>query len=909
MMKYGKYNLIDTEEKLQWLDSILMNEDDTPKHTLMAYDTETNGLGLYKTTVVGFSISFNNYSGFYIPLLKWVRDESSVKSRSYDKVKYDRALEGHLECIWTGNKYPEFVTPEQYKVSENCPLITALLERWLTHPDVQLIMHNAPFDINHTYINLGVELKNNLFIDTSLLVHILNENESAGLKQSAERFKHKIAGYDPYKSATIEKQELDQSIIINGAKPGCVWRADLGVQSKYSCADTFLTFGLYEAAIEQFMEEYGDAGLEWFFEKEVMPVCKEVVVEMKRKGVYIDVDYFKKIQKEVIVKMHEIEDGLIKTFRDTDLLDGFTTSSSIEEKVSDKALILKIMELENLSVPTSTDKKTGEVKESINKKSVQEAYDKNPHWIYGYILGLDEIKYNAAKIKEIKQALFEEKTGKRHEFNINSDLNLRWLFCDKLKYKRSDLPQTDSATKENPIPSMAADVLEEHMLPKFPWVKKLLLWKRLEKLYTSYINPGIELNIKGYMYMDMKQNGTTSGRFSCSGGFNLQTLPRVEELDSCPKCESNKVKITKPIEALANQECNDCGYKAEDIICPSAIKRGFIAPPGYKIINADYSSLEPRCFAYMSGDKKIKEVYQAGLDLYSKVYCDMFDKAGKYSANPNDKNYLKKQNNAARTMIKPLVLGIPYGARDYQTAQLLGYTKEITNKTTGEKYTIFDAQRGKEIRDLYLNTYPQLKDYMLQQDIAAYTKGYVESLIGRRRHLRYAQVIYSVLSKSQIDPENLIECSSQKKYKGEFVDDVSKLGIKVVLTKTMLEEVAKLLKIDYAYILEKDGWSYIRNLLLSDLNNAKNNPIQALAGAITNRGMLDANRNFKEHNIEAYVNCQIHDEITCYAKEEHSELARDLLKVSMEDNEFTRLLTDIKMIAEPVICDNLKESK
>jgi hypothetical protein len=111
-------------------------------------------------------------------------------------------------------------------------------------------------------------------------------------------------------------------------------------------------------------------------------------------------------------------------------------------------------------------------------------------------------------------------------------------------------------------------------------------------------------------------------------------------------------------------------------------------------------------------------------------------------------------------------------------------------------------------------------------------------------------------------------------------------------------------------VKQKGGWSYIRSLLKSDLNNAKNHPIQGLAGHITNMGMLATQRGFVENNLDAWVALQVHDEIMCYAREDQAEKAKEILRKGMEENIFTLPLRDeVAMIAEPVICDNLKDSK
>jgi len=72
--------------------------------------------------------------------------------------------------------------------------------------------------------------------------------------------------------------------------------------------------------------------------------------------------------------------------------------------------------------------------------------------------------------------------------------------------------------------------------------------------------------------------------------------------------------------------------------------------------------------------------------------------------------------------------------------------------------------------------------------------------------------------------------------------------------------------------------------------------------------MLDANRYFREKGVEALVVLQVHDEISCYAKIEHANEAAIGLRKGMENNRVAAML-DIPMVADPVVCDNLKESK
>lgn len=925
-MDWYKYNCINTPELLDKLDRYLIDDDGNPKFNLMSYDTETNGLHYHKTAIVGFSLSVNNYQGFYIPLLVWVPNPKSLKSRTKDKVKMDIYEEGHLLNIWTGKIHPEFVKPKDVDYPEWVPTI---IERWFGKS--QLFMWNAPFDVNHTLINFGIDLGPNLVADGGLLTHILNENESVGLKESAVLYQKQL-GINAYAMADAEKQELKRSILLNGGGTREVWRADLEPQMKYACADTFLTHGLVEVLLSEIAKERQEKYSEiekWIFDDEVMPVCKEVVLEMKRRGVYIDVPHFQKLFDQNAKKLIELEDKFIADI--TPFLDGFELGKSIDEAVSHQRLMKRIIELEGLAIPQVYDKKTGEHKETLAKPAVKKAYEENPHWLWGYMLDQDEIKYSEAKLNAIKQELYEEVVGRRNRFNIGSNDHLIWLFFTKLKQEPRKFPKTDGSTTEEWKPSLEAATIKEHLLPEFPWVQSLLKFKRVLKIQSTYVAPALELHQEGWMYMDMKQNGTTSGRFSCSGGYNLQTLPRVDDeleaLEMCDKCQSKNVQIDEYIECMANRHCGDCGHVEYDIPRPSAIKKGFIAPPGYKIINADYSSLEPRCFAYESREDKIKAVYREGLDLYSKVYCDMFDPTMQYSANPKDKNFLKKAYPKGRKMVKPIVLGIPYGAGDAQCANMIGATIKSSEPN---KYGVYeerpDMNKGKEIRDKYLATYPNLQQYMSHQEYMAVEYGFVEAKYGRRRHFEWAKKIGDFLE--EISVQNgmdkmykigaLIQTST-KKLTGLQARVTDKLTGNTVfnLTEELLVLMAERLSMSFSTdkygkdgIKQKGGWAYIKNLLKADLNNAKNFPIQGLAGHITNMGMLSAQRKFKAQGVDAWVMLQVHDEISCYAREDHAELAKQILQEGMEDNIYTiPLKSEVVMIAEPIICDNLKESK
>jgi len=887
---FGKYNILKTPEELFKLDDYLTNQ----KPDYIAVDTETNGLHFFKHVVIGFSLSINNHSGFYIPLLEW-QPTGETKKKKVKKKEYLIQETGHFKCVWTHKTYPEDVTPQQYQPID---LLKDCVKKWFSGK--KLIMHNAPFDVLMIESSFGVNLEEDVFCDTQLLKHVIDENTSSGLKQTALLW-HKELNLNVQAEANKEQKEMGESVIKNGGKftkiEKHIWRGSPELVAKYGVADTFLTYGIFEVGIQKLEQQYTPRHFQWFFEDEVMPLCREVVINMKRQGVRVNVPYFTQLEVETRNKMWELEDTIINSLGS--ILDGFTIGKSLDEAVSKKALVERIIELEGLDYPVYTKGKN-KGKKSLAKPAVKAMYETEPHWLWGYLLGEDEIKYSDKKLLTVIKKLYHEKEGRRYRFNIGSSDHLRWLFCDFYGHERASLPQTDSATKDNPIPSMKAEVLKDHFLKKYDFVKPLLLWKKLQKLFTTYVTPIGELHNNGYLHMDFKQAGTVSGRFACGGGYNLQTLPQVEELEACPKCKSKNVREEKPIALIANLHCNDCGHVEEDILCPSAIKEGFMAPEGCDIVNADYSSLEPRVFAFMSGDPKLKAIYWEHLDMYSKVYCDMSDPKGEYSPDPKAPNFLKKVAKPKRNMVKPVVLGIPYGARPPQVANLMGFKKTYVCKYTGKEKETLDVDKGKEYSDLYLNTYPKLREYMTLMENQAVTRGFVETMVGRRRHFTITMPVFEILIKANRDPDWLLDMSYRKLQTKNFDEYLTEENLYKVLT------AANIRKVDEKGV-ERD-WAFVRGVFKNEFNNSKNFPIQGMGAHITNRGMLDTARFLKKEGLDAWVCLQVHDEISCYSKKEHTPRTVDLLKKGMEDNIYAKLL-DIDMIAEPLIAQTLKEAK
>lgn len=888
-----KYEIIQNEQQLAEMDAYF----EEGQYSLISVDTETNGLHFWKNLVIGISISTDRQSGFYIPFLTWKPDLNSKKSKKIKKIDTLVYENGSFECIWTGKKYPENVRPDEYEYPST---VLEVLKYRLYDQKPWIIMHNAPFDVLMIEKSLGFNLQDQIHVDTVLLKHVLDENTSMGLKETAILWAKDLE-IPVEKEANREQIEMGNSVIQNDGKYGKkekhIWRADLELMGKYAIADTALTFGLYEVGMDKLKKDYEQKHQDWFFDDEVMPLCREVIIPMKRHGVRIDVPAFQEMAQETKAKMDELEDAIHEKINS--LTADFTVGESIDDVAHRKAQVEFFIREMGLEYPTKITK--GVAKKTLEKKAVQKAFAETGHWLWGWLLGETELPFDEDQMQRFKQEIYEQKAGKRYRFSISSDAHLRWLFCTKLGHDPAALPQTDSANKEKIIPSMKAEVLKQFFLDIYPWIKKLLLYKKLDKLLGTYILPALELNNNGYLHMDFVQSGTTSGRFACRGGFNLQTLPKVEDVSKCRQCGSKDVIVIHPIKLVAVMQCNACEHLEEDILCPSAIKAAFIAPEGWKIVNADYSSLEPRAFAFVSGEQKLKDVYQKELDLYSKIYCDMEDKAGKYSPDPKAPNFLKKVANHLRDMVKPVVLGVVYGARGPQTAKLMGFKTKREDKE-GNEIEVLDVERGSAFREKYLDTYPNLRRFMDGQDAKACGDGFVETLVGRRRHFKFAPEVYKLLQEEQLSIDEFLDLK-----KSELDKEHIKKTIFTLANLTVLSEKCGFNLVDEKKRIPRT-WAFVRAMFKNELNNSKNMPIQGLGAHIANRAMLETARMLRQENLSGYVGLQVHDEITCFAPADEAEITSEILKIGMETNKYA-MLVDVPMIAEPIIADCLKDAK
>ncbi len=279
---------------------------------------------------------------------------------------------------------------------------------------------------------------------------------------------------------------------------------------------------------------------------------------------------------------------------------------------------------------------------------------------YGVLVKPGELKaYGDAltgRIEELEQSIYSH-AGCR--FNINSPKQLGEILFDKLGIKGGKKTKTGYST--------AADVLEK-LAPDYPIVSQILEYRGLAKLKSTYAD-GLASYIDdgGRIHSTFNQTITATGRIS-STEPNLQNIPMRMELGR-------------------------------------RIRKVFVPMDGYVFMDADYSQIELRVLAHMSGDKQLIEAYRMDEDIHritaSKVFHTPFEEV----------TDLQRRN------AKAVNFGIVYGISSFGLSQDLSISKK----------------EAAEYIEQYFETYPGVKKFLDDTVADAKKNGYVTTMYGRRR--------------------------------------------------------------------------------------------------------------------------------------------------------------------------------
>ena len=740
---------------------------------IIAIDTETTSLNMRKGKVVGWSISGAEGVGFYLPTLLW----------NFEKDKLE------VQTI----------------MGESAEVISKNLLKMLKGK--KLVMHNASFDCRFINNYFGVDLLEDLWVDTALLVHTVQEEGAGmgvfGLKPLAISVQEEI-GLDVEKAANEEQIELKESIKKNGGEVTKtnfeIYKADLAILSKYASADTDLTLRLCNHFLKVLKKEKLE---KFFFEEEVMPIYREVTIPMENYGVDLDMELLQKTHGDIVKDLKENKEIVMKSLLTTSEAKKWVMNTAFDNFPPNHKGSWAQMLTQRYSLSLPKSEKTG--KYSLTQKNIEELEDSPAK---EFLLTGDTKVLEELEIARISMALWKEKNDGEY-INIQSKKHLGEIVFNYMGIK----PKSKTRKGQS---QFDMDMIEE-LSKTYAWAENLRIYNKLLKIKSTYVDRFIDNNEDGRYYFYFKQNGTVSGRY----GSDAQQLPK-------PKEE---------------------GEDAPIIVKYTNIVRAFlIAGNGRKVIDSDYESLEPHCFASVTGDEKLQDIFNNGWDFYSTVAIQTENLEG-VSADKKADNYLKKLDPIKRNQAKAYSLGIAYGMEAYALGMTLGIpTKQAEKLVAG-----------------YLDGFPDLKKWRENSRRQVKDSGYIKNYVGRIRHLPKVKKIYEKFGERIMD----------WRFRNQLSDQYGK------------DQVLQVYR-DY-----RNG-----------LNNCLNFQLQSLAASVVNRAALKINRKAKEMNIDAVVQAQVHDQLIINIREDQAKEFAPIVQHIMETN---LILPGITLKAPPEISSNWRD--
>ena len=262
----------------------------------------------------------------------------------------------------------------------------------------------------------------------------------------------------------------------------------------------------------------------------------------------------------------------------------------------------------------------------------------------------------------VLHAQIDELAGE--EFNLNSPPQLRAILYEKLGL---------SPGKRTPKGQLSTDAsVLEKIRDQHPIIDALLQWRELDKLNSTYLEalPRLVDPRDGRIHTSFNQTVAATGRLSSSNP-NLQNIPVRSELGR-------------------------------------QIRRAFVpGSPDQVLLVADYSQIELRILAHLSGDAGLREAFASGADIHTATAARVFDL-------PDD-----KVDPGLRSRAKMVNYGLAYGMNAWGLAQRLDIAPD-------------EAQ---EIMDAYFAAFPTIREYLDRQVDRATVEGFTETLLGRRRYI------------------------------------------------------------------------------------------------------------------------------------------------------------------------------
>ncbi len=266
------------------------------------------------------------------------------------------------------------------------------------------------------------------------------------------------------------------------------------------------------------------------------------------------------------------------------------------------------------------------------------------------------------KLNDLEEKIFHISGEK---FNINSPKQLSEVLFEKMQLPTKGIKKSKSGAYSTNIDNL------EKLEDKNEVIRYIIQYRELQKLLSTYIDtlPSF-IQADGRIHAEFIQNGTATGRFS-SQNPNLQNIPVKSEIGR-------------------------------------EMRKGFIAGKGKKLVSFDYSQIELRILAFLSGDEKLKDIFRAGKDIHSSVAALI--------AGVDEQDVDQEMRRKA----KVVNFGILYGMGISALKKEMQTTREEAQKFYQGFFTQF----------------PQATAFLEKTKQFAREHGYTETLFGRRRYFK-----------------------------------------------------------------------------------------------------------------------------------------------------------------------------
>lgn len=435
------------------------------------------------------------------------------------------------------------------------------------------------------------------------------------------------------------------------------------------------------------------------------------------------------------------------------------------------------------------------------------------------------------KLQDIVQDLIENTaytdTGKRpfksgKDFNESSPVHVQYLLYTMLK-----VPVGKDGKK-----STDKEILKQVNLPV---TNQILAVRSLTKLISTYVDKMPRTAAPdGKIHAQFKSVGADTGRMS-SADPNMQNIPSHTE----------------------------------------DIRHMFRSEPGYVLLSSDYSAQEPRITAFVSQDPKMIQSFKDNRDIYGSIASVAFNLPYEQCLefHPETGEY-QPDGKARRTEAKSIVLGICYGRSTITIAeQLYGGDDSLSDEEKQKK--------AQKVYDSVLTAFPNLRKAMLDAQAHAKKYGYVETILGRRRHIpdMTLKEFEFVPMEGYVNPDvNPLDLSTLQQ-RSAIPDRIIKALEKEFAEYKYYGQIAKRTKELYEH--EKIRVINNRAKITEATRKCLNSIIQGSAADMTKMAMLLVENDENWKRIGARLVLPVHDELIAEVPIEHAEEGGRLLSELM----------------------------